>query len=356
MSSFLKNSFFILLLLVAAFEGYWYLNLPYSKAIPAAFVTRNEFNKRAWPEFTSGQKPINQKLAVLIGNSQSCGYEYASDSSVIYPYFLKRDLYNSNILLENWSIRGIRTTDIEILTTKAMVKGADLVILSLNPTNFDAPENINLSFPNTDVKLLLSDWEIYRAMQNSLLAKHLTFETWLNMKVTCSSNLIRSRTPVFTSMSDGLTLNDQIFYFGNPITRNLNPDLLKTKNFRNRINHKTDLKEIQATKEAEFIQRVSTFMQFCRFLKMRAESLQFKGEIVFVWQPIGMAKVPYDDARLMNAFNHIACSSKEINGFTFYNHVNALPVQVFETFAHFDATGHKLYAGKLALLIKNELQ
>ncbi len=356
MKSVLKNSFFILLILLAAFEGYWSVNLPYSKAIPAAFVVRNEFNKRAWPEFTSGKKNSNQKLAVLIGNSQSCGYEYASDSSVIYPYFLRKNLTGSKIVIENWSIRGIRTPDIEILTTKAMAKGADIVILSLNPTNFDAPENINLSFPNTDVKLLLSDWKIYRTMKSSLLAKHLTFETWLSMKVTLSSNLIRSRTPVFTSLAEGLSLNDQIFYFGNPITRNLNPDLLKTKNFRDRINHKANLNEIQATKEAEFIQRVSTFMQFCRYLKMRVELLRFKGKIVFVWQPIGMSKIPDEDARLMNAFNHIACSSKELNGFGFYNHTNALPVEVFETFAHFDAAGHKLYAEKLTLLIQDELQ
>lgn len=348
-----RSSFFIFLLAVAITEGICFYLLPYRKASNALQSPRNSFAKRAWPEYVSAPRDPAKKLVIVIGNSQSNGEEL-SDSTAIYPALLARQFKDSNIVLENWSLKGLRTTDLELLSTYAILKGADLVLLALDMSNFDAFNDINISFPNTDVNLLLAEPGMWKPMQQSLLVNSFEKETLLNQLLNRHVSTIRSRTPVFGYLASDMSFNDQIFYFGNPITRELNPRLENIKEYRKRINYELKGQLDLKNRKDNIRERIKSFYLFNYYLHKRAAAGQTR--FVYIWQPLCKDMLSDGQFNDISRFRKQAPAISETFGIKSYDMLFTVPDSMYYSVSHFKASGHLHYASFNATVIRHELQ
>jgi hypothetical protein len=330
----------------------WWLN-PYNKVPDAVQSPRNIYPKRAWPQYVTAPKEHDKKLVVLIGNSQSYG-DVEDNVHEIYPAFLKKKLSSQNVVLENWSVRGIRTADMELLSAQAIAKGADWIVFVLDMTNFDAPENINLDYPNTDINLLLSDAKVRQLMEHSLLRKSYDIEHVLRKMLQRHVPLVSVRNPFYQELADGIVHNDdEIFVFGNPVSREFNPQINDFKVMRDKLMHKklNPNFEVKILDE-HFRNYLHTAVLFDYYLSQRIKGSNTR--VLFVWQPINTSTLSRKEQKMFLKFR---ASIEKLNrqlGFGQIDLLNAVPANGMATVSHFNSIGHRLFADTLYQQLKNE--
>lgn len=342
---------FLLVLLLANILCWW-LN-PYHHVADAVTVSRNSESKRAWPQYVSAPKDPNQKLIVLIGNSQSYG-EFKENPDSIFPALLRQRLKSQNIVLENWSIRGIRTADVELLTAQAIAKGADMILFVLDMSNFDAPENINLDFPNTDVNLLLSDASVRQLMQHSLLHKNYNIEHILRKILQRHIPLAAMRHPLYTTLADGIVnKNDEIFVFGNPVSREFNPQINDFKVMRNKLMHKkVNPGNKVKIEDSHFIGYLKTAVLFDYYLRKRINGSQTK--VMFAWQPLLTHHLNQREIKRVKQFRANMSQLNEELTFKDLDFLNAVSPEGMTTMSHFNQNGHRAFADTLYHYLNHE--
>ena len=330
----------------------WWLN-PYNRVPDAVSVPRNVESKRAWPQYVSAPKDPNQKLVVLIGNSQSYG-EIKEDPETIFPALLRQQLKMRNIALENWSIRGIRTADIELLSAQAIAKGADMILFVLDMSNFDAQENINLDFPNTDVNLLLSDVNVRKLMEYSLLRKNYNIEHVLRKTLQRHMPLAAVRHPLYTTLADGIVNNnDEIFVFGNPVSRELNPQINDFKIMRDKLMHKkVNPNNRVKIEDSHFFNYLKTAVLFDYYLSKRVQGSNTK--VMFAWQPLRTHHFSQPEIRRIKQFRTNMSQLNAKFGFNQVDLLDAVSPEGMTTISHFNSKGHRAFADTLLQYLKHE--
>ncbi|MFA7379541.1 MAG: hypothetical protein WC150_03720 [Bacteroidia bacterium] len=330
----------------------WWVN-PYNAVPTAKQQSRNIYPKRAWPEYISAAKDPGKKLVVIIGNSQSYG-EVDENPEHIYPSYLRSKLIQKDVVLENWSVRGIRTSDIELLSAKALQKGADIIVFALDMSNFDVPENITLDYPNTDINLVLANAEVRKLMQHSLLAKSYGIEDVLRKTLSKYVPLVRLRSPLYKSLTSVVNKNDEILVFGNPVSREYNPQINDFKLMRDRLMNKKVSKnfEMKITK-AHLRSYLHTATLFEYYLAQRVKGCHTK--ILFVWQPLNVNAIKPEERKLIDRFRNDMEKLNAKLGFKQNNMLEVIPESGMSTISHFNIDGHKMFADSLYNYLSNEL-
>jgi lysophospholipase L1-like esterase len=342
--------FFLALMLVNLLC--WWFN-PYNRVPDAVSVPRNVESKRAWPKYVSAPKDPDKKLVVLIGNSQSYG-EFEENPETIYPALLKQKLNNHSVVLENWSLRGIRTADIELLSAQAIAKGADMILFVLDMSNFDAPENINLDFPNTDINLLLSDAKVRELMEHSLLRKNYNIEHVLRKILQRYVPMASIRHPFYTELSDRIVnKHDEIFVFGNPVSREFNPQINDFKVMRDRLMHKKLNPNFKVKiEDTHFFTYLKTAVLFDYYLSKRLKGSQTK--VMFVWQPLLTQQMSELEIKRITQFRKNMNKLNQKFAFKHKDLVNAVSASGMTTISHFNSKGHRAFADTLFQYLKHE--
>lgn len=196
-SRLFRSPFFWFLLVLAAFEICAFLALPYRDHPRAAQVNRNPTPLRGWPEYLGGDNPADKDLVVLVGTSQGLGLEMADDSGLFFSR-LRRELAatHPDIVLENWSIAGLRTDQLELISLQAVKRRASLVVFLLSLGNIDEDWRFRLDMDAADVDLLAGDPRLWPWMSDTALFERTTYHDFLLRALLLNSNLARSRIAV----------------------------------------------------------------------------------------------------------------------------------------------------------------
>lgn len=324
---------------------------------PATQVNRNERIKRGWPEYTSGERIKGTKHIIFIGTSQSFGDEIEDDKK-IYPSIIRQNFLDEGIqvTLENWSLGGIRTVDIEMLLLKAIQKKPDLIVLGLDVSNFDRNSNRNLTFPNTDVNLFLADPRIFSSMKNSLLNHPLDEDIRIRKIAERYLPLVRSRTKVHTQIAQKFDLSneDQLFYFGNPVTRGVIPDINVVKNYRDVLMFRHRKTPYFIIDKQEMGEKYFAAKRFTTLLKERLKGSDIK--VMYSWIPLSYQHWDKGEFNKIKKFRKTMKTWNAKEGIADYDFLEAIPDSDFITVSHLKLNGHSKIAKLIYPAIKNELQ
>lgn len=353
-----RNPLFLLLITFALVQVVAYLL--YSNfwiTPPATQVNRNERIKRGWPEYTSGERIKGTKHVIFIGTSQSFGDEIEDDSK-IYPSIIRQSFLDDGIPItfENWSLGGIRTVDIEMMVLKAIQKKPDLIVLAIDVSNFDRYSKRSLTFPNTDVNLLLADPHIFSAMKNSLLNHPLDEDIRIRKIAERYLPLVRSRTKVYTQIAHkfDLTNEDQLFYFGSPVTRGVIPDINVAKDYRDVLMFRNIKKPYFIIEKEELAEKYFAARHFTTLLKERLKGSNVK--VMYSWIPLSVQHWEKGEFTKLKKFRKTMKSWNTREHFADYDFLEAIPDSDFITVSHLKLSGHSKVAQLLYPVIKDELQ
>lgn len=133
---------------------------------------RNATPLRNWPAYTACRRDGDRPLAVLIGNSQAVGPEFA-DSNDIYVAMLQDRLAADglDVDLRNWSVNGLRTNQLELLSLKALRCGASSLIFVLSLPNITEMHDYRLVNHAADVDRLAGEPMLWPYLHGSLVAE-----------------------------------------------------------------------------------------------------------------------------------------------------------------------------------------
>ena len=147
--------FWFALFLVAAnlAAGPW---IPCRTAPTAEEVPRNQYWKRAWPEYVDAERAADARLVILIGNSQGFGGELPLEQ--IYAARLRErfDQAGRKIQLENWAMPGSTMIDHHVALLRALERDPDLLVLMRTFEGMVlSPSQHTLNFVGMDIDHLL---------------------------------------------------------------------------------------------------------------------------------------------------------------------------------------------------------
>ncbi len=133
---------------------------------------RNATPLRNWPAYTACRRDGDRPLVVLIGNSQAVGPEF-SDSDDIYFAMLQDRLAAEglDVDLRNWSVNGLRTNQLELLSLKALRCGASSLIFVLSLPNITEMHDYRLVNHAADVDRLAGEPGLWPTLRGSLVAE-----------------------------------------------------------------------------------------------------------------------------------------------------------------------------------------
>ncbi len=168
-------AWFIALLLGAELIALW---LGSFQPLDVDGYRRNDTPLRHWPEYTRCEdRDPERPLAVLVGASQSVSPEFA-DSGSTWVAMVQRRLADEgvDVDLRNWSVSGIRSDQLELLTLQAVRCGARAVIYALSLANIDERFDFRFDSHSADVDLLAGDPRLWWYLPGSLTFEQATYD------------------------------------------------------------------------------------------------------------------------------------------------------------------------------------
>jgi hypothetical protein len=349
-----KAKYWIIPLLLILTEGFFYFKMPFRKVENAGHSIRNYYNTMAWPEYTNGKKKRDGKLAVIIGNSQSYGNEIDSaEHTFIGIVCDSLSRTNPNLKIENWSLSGIRTTDIELLSIKAQIRNADYIFFTLHFDSWDYPENVSLDYPLSDVNLMIGTPGFWPYLKKSMVRKSFDRDRILKHWIILHSQTVRYRTVLYQKLAQYVPNEDHIFYFGKPINQRRGWRIEEVPDFRDQIK-KTKKSGDRIISSKEINRRMSTFMEVYEKLLMRLENKNTK--LIFIWAPVSPEHVSTKNIAKMIEMEEKMSRIIKKSGHKSYILTSALDAEYFLSRGHLNKKGHYFFSNKLLPILKHELQ
>ncbi|MBW2276979.1 MAG: hypothetical protein JRF63_05765 [Deltaproteobacteria bacterium] len=371
MKKLVGNAFvwFVPLLLVLELVA-WYA-LPYSRHPRASEVERNPTDHRAWPEYLRAGDENSGKLIVLLSASQAVGKEI-EDPQLIYPALIRRELErrDSELRLENWATGGTRTVDIELLSMKAVQRGADLVVLGFSFRNFDRKDKLDLDYPFTDVNLFAGDPRFFGELEDTTFAGVTEAEDVLQRSAKLGSSLARSRVAVIDAIVERTPLSWHRWVVGRFVRPRPRLDdardpagslfwadqadaLAEWQVIEDRRRLLRKRHGVRVSK-GELAERLETFRVFHEALTRRFERSGTRS--VWVWLPMKTSLLPSESLKNVRWFYSETTEIVEATGVRCHDLHDAIPSERFLTPGHVDEPGHELLAESMLELIGFELE
>lgn len=358
----LKNPFFYFILLLTLAESLAWVFFPYRNAPKSSEVSRKPHIRRAWPEFFRGREehPKKEPLIVIISHSQGVGGEIR-DPEKVYAAYLQNEFLKHGIpgRVENWSAAGLVTTDLEILSIKAVQRKADLVIFAVNYRNINPMRLVNLDYPNSDLALLAGDPSLWPYLSGTLFFTNVTWDDILKKFFYLHSFLLRTRFVFYDSLTAAVPPGWHQAVFGKEM------EVVKFQDIRDRPAADQEKKQPfmflnpllvrdVSNKDTEMKIRFPVFQRFYPLLYQRMK----KGGVPFlwVWTPVAMEALPEKAALDMPLLNEEFSKVVRNSGVRCLDLSGAVPTERFLGFAHMDEEGHRLFSQLLFPEIVRELR
>jgi hypothetical protein len=378
-------AWFVVLLLLAEAAAWW--RLPYRHLPSAAEVPRNVRSHRGFPEYLmvpsrgglassrSGFDPARdgpesdggeRPFAVVIGNSQAVGME-VSDPERIWCAELRRRLAGGDrpAHLENWSLGGLRTAEVELLALAALERGADLLVFVLHFRNFDPVGRVSLDVASSDVPLLAGHPALWPAMDGLLLDRDLELDEKLVHAVMLGSSFARMRNPILDRLSHVVPPPVHRFVFGHlrdpgdvfGPTRQHSTEGLPTPERRARWvalgGLDEALEELGRLDEAERAARLACFDAISASVGQRAA--ERGARVVWVWAPADVTAVPADVEAPIREFLAQAGAMLAGRDGDPVDLLDAVPHAEFVSLSHFGVEGHARMAALMEPVVRDAL-
>ncbi|MES0489108.1 MAG: hypothetical protein ABUK01_03895 [Leptospirales bacterium] len=351
------NSPFVSLLLLLLFAEYLAgLWIPYLENPDATKVIRNQAYKRGWPEYISASSPDHGNHIIIITNSQGYGPELQEEQ--IYGNLLQNKLQKrgSHIIVENWSVPGMRMPEFIILLQKAIEKKPDMIFtllpVQLVSFGWEAAE-VDLQHGSSDLWLLFSDHRIWSKIYNFWVTRKPDIELYLEAFFMYNFNILRSRIHFLDKLRN--QLNREQFNIAYGIDRNKG-NFLPKANFKKRPR--------QNKANADVIDRTfNKLIHYQRFSKKAARFIGIlhrmqkenpKTDIRLIWQPSALSLVQKESRDNYNRSIKFVLEEMK-NKVRNYDFTNQVKTEYFISLGHMDASGHKVMAEKLEKIVIDAL-
>ncbi len=354
-----RGPFFWLVLLLLGAECLLRWALPYRLVPNAGEAIRNPLSYRGWPEYLDTPDQ-GRPLVVLISHSQGVGEEI-SDPSTIYAARLRAHLAARDIGFENWSCHGLGLIELDLLTMRALKRGADLLLLVLATRHFRQPDTEEIA-PLSDISLTAGDPSQWPRLPGSLTMLRLDLDDVLERSVSLHSALARSRIALFDWAAESVPLRWHEVLLGHE-RDGYGPRLDRfAAGGGSLLVPARDVNDAErSTRQARRIgvvpepRRRSNETQFPAIYRKLAAHLQGTDtRWAWVWCPIDPAR-PQGRRHSDPAFIAAAIREIEHSGHPSHDLSDALDSSSFTTQFHFTEEGHAELARLLKQIIDDEL-
>jgi hypothetical protein len=340
-------------------------NSPLDDEVPDIQLDRRIKNsKTGWPEYLSGKGQTDAPLAILISSSQGYSQEI-KEPEKIYFAKLKDSLQTiiPDLQMANWSVPGIRTVDLELLTLQAYVREADYIFYVISFGNFDDEQNVRLSYTSNDINLLAGQPSFWPLEKYTMYGDKCQLEDRLERWLTLNSKLVRSRDIIYDQWGKKIALEQHLFFFGNyydmdlqmndvnlnQIWKTMDQTDLTQKKQRNRMKN-----YMRVQFRDEPIATASTFLKFNENLHNLFEDTDTK--IYYVMSPSPPGKFNTSSGIIGDFFEAFETCELREGQFFRYQLNTEVPSEYFqEKGSHFNEEGHTYFASMLFNLIKDGL-
>jgi hypothetical protein len=333
--------------------------LPYRLVPNAEEAIRNPLKHRGWPEYLdadSGGRP----LVVLISNSQGVGGEI-DDSRKIYAAALRDHLAESGFAFENWSMGGLRTTEVELLTIEAARRRATHVLMLLTVNNFDVGERVDLKFPFSDLKLLVGSPGNWPHLHGAIFRERASFDDVAAAFLGFSSDLVRSRIAVEDLAGSRIPLKLHPLTLGREVRPGERFDAMRDPNVSIYFPAVDDVAlELKRRRDARIGQpvewaadqvdaRLETFRAVYPGIRSR---LAASGTgLTWVWHPLAPGSSVGESLVARDRFLASATALIAGSGGTCNDMTDAVNARFFMDQGHFDEAGHREFARMLLPIV-----
>lgn len=357
------NAFLWLALMLATCELIARLSLPYGDVTTADTAIRNPLGHRAWPEYLDAAGD-SRPLAVLISNSQGVGGEIR-DADGIYAADLRRHLSGAGWSFENWSTRGLRTAELELLVHRAISRGARHVLVVVTANNFDPAKRVNLRFPFSDIVLLAGAPSLWPGFGDALFMRDTSTEELLSAFAALRSALVRSRVAVIDLAASKTPRALHGFAFGRQVRPGERLDAMADPSLsvylpavnlaEDELKRRRDarLADPDSWTVARLPERFETLEQLVPRLGARLE--EGRVGVTWVWQPLqpeaGNPETHASIARFIDRARPIL----EAKGIRDHDLTRSFSARFFATQGHFNEEGHREFARRLTPIVDEEI-
>ncbi|MCK9460910.1 MAG: hypothetical protein M0R80_14830 [Proteobacteria bacterium] len=364
MTRLVRSAFFWFAALLTLGELAAWRTLPYRLVPTADVAIRNPLKHRGWPEYLDASEG-GRPLVVLISNSQGVGAE-VDDPHKIYAAALRRHLSAKGYAFENWSMGGLRTTEVELLTLEAARRRAVQVLMILTVNNFDPPARVDLKFPFSDLTLVAGSPAHWTRLSGTRFMARSSFEDLAVAFVELSSSLARSRLAVTDLVAARVPLNAQPLIVGREVRPGPRLDGLRDPDvsmyFPSRDLTEQELGRRRGARRGKVQEwvadqadlRLETFRAV--YPGIRARLAESGTSLTWVWNPIAPSAAAGDALAARDRFIEAATTLIEDSGATCHDMTGVIEPEHFETLGHFDEDGHREFAQVLLPVVDAALR
>ncbi len=167
---------------------------PYRRYSTASETPRNPLPLRGWPEYLREGAGTSDVNVAIISNSQGVGLELA-DPAGVYSHLLEQRLVGRgrDINVENWSVSGLRSDQVELLSMTAAHRQLDLLVIVTEIKSIDIAGTTRLGANADDLDLVAGNPVYWPMIRNSPLLQDTDWDDLLRRFFTLNSAIVRLR-------------------------------------------------------------------------------------------------------------------------------------------------------------------
>lgn len=290
---------------------------------------------RAMPEYVADRAVADPRpLTVLISNSQ--GAYDGIDAAAVYPALLRERLKATR--LENWSVDGLRSVELELLTRQALRRGAQTVVIVVGALSIDPQQVATIDYGHTDTDVLLAEPSLWRTLAGGVTFAHIDRDQFAARLLRANVPLVRARTAFRDMLAERLPQRLHEPLFGHRLTPLIaGPKVAASKARWGRDMSKEPTPHINDKKLRPALET----------LELLASSLARESSgtrIIWCWQPVAYGRLDPrtrgEGARLYE----LAAPILTAHGFEVHDFSTAIADDYFFDVTHFLPRGHAAMA------------
>jgi hypothetical protein len=361
----LHSPFLWFFVAIAIAETLFHALLPYTELAATAAGRRNPLPLRGWPEYVAASAaPAGSPSTrvVVIGNSQGVAPELPRGER-LFPALIEETLNGAgrNVAVINWSVVGLATDHLEVLSIEAARRGIDLVVIAASLKSLDIAGTTRLGASADDVDLLAGNpaaWPWYR---DSLLAATTRADDLLLRAIYLGSALGRSRQYGRDLLAATISTRHHRFAFGATRSRRAQQTLAERRAaIPNAATPHGGLRPDPVPAETWSRQfRHSRLPTFHALIPRLGARLKASGtRLLWVWMPIAPS---LSNANLRRAAAPIyteTCAELAAAGIPCLDLMDSIPLEHFVSrgvSSHLDEDGHARVAALIAPAVNDAL-
>lgn len=328
---------------------------PYREIPAASEVARNPLPLRGWPEFLrTGPESLDSTNLAIISNSQGVSKEVNSAEST-YPALLEQNFRQAghNINIENWSLSGLRTDQIELLSMVAAQRQLDLLIIITEIKSLDIAGSTRLGANSDDLDLVAGRIALWPEILNSQVLHEIKWDDLLLREITLGSDIVRLRPYLLDLLAAAIPSADHPLFFGHRRSQRAleSINLAVANPAESQVNSvlrnpgKSAITVPAATWEKQFRRnRLPTFHALFPGLSHRLTNSKTK--LLWIWMPVYPGANTADLRQGAAPVYSIICGEITVAGATCLDLTDSLPAEAYATLS---ASSHLNIQGQQAM-------